>query len=54
MMCDCCCDIFVYCDILMFILCCFVENIYKNFLIWCYIGLVFDVIEYVILFCIER
>lgn len=53
-MCDCCCDILAHCDILMLILRCFVENIHKNFLIRCYIGLAFDVIEYVILLCTER
>lgn len=48
-MCVCCCDNFVYCDILMFILGWFIKNIYKDFLIWCYVGFVFDVIEYVFL-----
>lgn len=53
-MCDCCCDILAHCDILMLILRCCVENIHKNFLIRCYIGLAFDLIEYVILLCTER
>lgn len=48
-MCVCCCDILVYCDILMLILGRFVKNIHKDFLIRCYIGFAFDVIEYVIL-----
>lgn len=48
-MCVCCCDILVHCDILMVVLRCFVENIHKDFLIRCYIGFAFDIIEYVTL-----
>lgn len=48
-MCVCCCDILVHMDILMLILGCFVKNIHKDFLIRCYIGFAFDVIEYVVL-----
>lgn len=48
-MCVCCCDFLVHCDILMLILGCFIKNIHKDFLIRCYVGFAFDVIEYVIL-----
>lgn len=48
-MCVCCCDILVHCDILMLILGWFIKNIHKDFLIRCYVGFAFDVIEYVIL-----
>lgn len=48
-MCVCCCDNLVHCDILMLILGWFIKNIHKDFLIRCYVGFAFDVIEYVIL-----
>lgn len=53
-MCVCCCNILLHLDILMLILRCFVENIHNEFLIRCYIGFAFDVIEYVILLCTVR
>lgn len=36
-------------DILMLFLGCFVKNIHEDFLIRCYIGFAFDVLEYVVL-----
>lgn len=48
-MCVCCCDNLVHCDILMLILGWFIKTIHKDFLIRCYVGFAFDVIEYVIL-----